>query len=99
MVCVDEVMTATYTEAVVDWVEVMSGLKFNCEDNVFWPPPEEMGHRHVFLEVAYTTQPMNNFQKKVGPILECCHVSKFILYTSTRQAIKRETPMPSSYRM
>jgi hypothetical protein len=85
-------MTATCTKAIVDRVEVMSGLTFDRDVNVFWPQPEDMVHRHVFLEVAYTTQPMTNFQKKIDPILKRCHVSKFILYTNTRRAIKRETP-------
>jgi hypothetical protein len=85
-------MTATCTEAIVERVEAMSGLKFDRDTNVFWPSPEDMGHRHVFLDVAYTTQPMTNFQNRVGPILQRCHVSKFILYTNTRRAIKRETP-------
>jgi hypothetical protein len=65
---------------------------FHQENDIFWPSPEEMGHRHVFLEVAYTTMPMSNFQKKIEPIIKACHVSKFILYTNTRRAVKRETP-------
>jgi superfamily II DNA helicase RecQ len=85
-------MTATCTEAIVDRVEAMSGLTFNRDTGVFWPEPEEMSHRHVFLEVAYTTMPISNFQKKIEPTLRACHVSKFILYTNTRRAVKRETP-------
>jgi hypothetical protein len=42
--------------------------------------------------VVYTTNPIPAFQKQVLPILKSCHVSKFILYTNTRRAVKRETP-------
>jgi superfamily II DNA helicase RecQ len=85
-------MTATCTEAIVDRVESMTRLSFDRLNNVFWPCPMEMGHRHVYLDVVYTTNPIPAFQKRVLPILKSCHVSKFIVYTNTRRAVKRETP-------
>jgi hypothetical protein len=36
--------------------------------------------------------PISIFQKKVGLILQACHVSKSILYTNTQRAVKCETP-------
>jgi hypothetical protein len=85
-------MTATCTASIVDRVEAMTRLSLNRLDNVFWPCPLEMGHRHVHLNVVYTTNPIFAFQKQVLPILKSCHVSKFIVYTNTRRAVKRETP-------
>jgi superfamily II DNA helicase RecQ len=70
-------MTATCTASIVDRVEAMTCLSFNRVDNVFWPCPIEMGHRHVHLDVVYTTNPIPAFQKQVLPILKSCHVSKF----------------------
>jgi superfamily II DNA helicase RecQ len=85
-------MTATCTSSIVDRIEEMTRLSFNRHENVFWPGPNDMGHRHVFLDVVYTTNPIPTFQKRVFSILKTCHVSKFIVYTNTRRAVKRETP-------
>jgi hypothetical protein len=49
-------------EVIIDRVEEMLGLRSIGKMIFSGPCPEEMGHRNVFLEVAYTT--MLNFQKK-----------------------------------
>jgi hypothetical protein len=42
-------MMVTRTEVIADWVEEMSGITFNDDNDSFSPSPDEMGYQHVLL--------------------------------------------------
>jgi hypothetical protein len=49
-------MTAPCTKSAVDVTSTITGLTFDTNVNVFWPPPLKMKHCHVLLEkVQYST--------------------------------------------
>jgi hypothetical protein len=85
-------MTATCSKAVLDAITTITGLRFDTDVNIFWPPPMEMKHRHVFLEVQYSNSALSVFKKKVGPRLKESTIHKFILYSNTRASVLRVTP-------
>jgi superfamily II DNA helicase RecQ len=85
-------MTGTCSKTIVTMIEKITGIGFDTDTNVFWPPASELKHRHVFFDVAYTIQALSLFKKKVGPLLKEMTTDKFILYTNTRATVERITP-------
>jgi superfamily II DNA helicase RecQ len=63
-------MTATCNQSMVAQIERLSGLRFDCSSNIFWPSADAMHHRNVCLRVAYPTYPLSSFKKLVGTALE-----------------------------
>jgi superfamily II DNA helicase RecQ len=51
-------MTATCNKFVVEKLQLFTNLTLSIPDNVFWPTAADMGHRHVFFDVAYTIRPL-----------------------------------------
>jgi hypothetical protein len=90
-------MTGTCSKTIVTMIEKITGIGFDTDANVFWPPASEMKHRHVFFDVAYTIQALSLFKKKVGPLLKATTTDKFILYTNTRATVERITPKLTSW--
>jgi hypothetical protein len=85
-------MTGTCTRHIVQSIEKIVGIKFDTTHNVFWPGPEDMKHRQVLLDVAYTTQPLALFKKRVALTLKVDTVEKFIVYSNTRATVDRVLP-------
>jgi superfamily II DNA helicase RecQ len=85
-------MTATCTKRILSTIELMSGLLFDTQVNVFWPTPDAMAHRHVLLDVQYSISPLSVFKKKVEPRLKVSTKEKYIIYSNTRACIDRITP-------
>jgi superfamily II DNA helicase RecQ len=85
-------MTGTCTKTIVETIEKITGLLFDKQKNIYWPSALEMSHRHVFLDVAYTTKALSLFKKKVGPLLKETSLHKYIIYTNTRLTVERITP-------
>jgi hypothetical protein len=77
------VMTGACTKTIVETIEKITGLVFDKQRNIYWPSAMEMSHRHVFLDVAYTTKALSLFKKKVSPLLKDTSLHKFIIYILT----------------
>jgi len=54
-------MTATFTKALLDEAEVISGLSLSNPRNIFWPTASGMEHRSVFLDVKYSSSAFAEF--------------------------------------
>jgi hypothetical protein len=85
-------MTGTCTRHIVQSIEKIVGIRFDTTANIFWPGPDEMQHRQVMFEVAYTSQPLAFFKKRVAPTLKATSLKKFIVYSNTRANVDRSLP-------
>jgi hypothetical protein len=83
-------MTATCNTFVVEKLQAFTNLDLAIPANVFWPSANEMAHRHVFFDVAYTIRPLQTFQTRVGPLLKKSSFEKYIYYSNTRAAINAQ---------
>ena len=79
-------MTGTCSKTIVTMII------FAIDSNIFWPLPLEMKHRHVFFDVAYTTQALSIFKKKVGPLLKESTIDKFIVCANTCATVEEMMP-------
>jgi superfamily II DNA helicase RecQ len=84
-------MTATCNKTMLDQIELLSGLRFDRSNNIFWPTADAMKHRNGCVRVSYTSYPLTSFKKLVEPALQGSHLQKFIWYANNRVTIKRHT--------
>jgi superfamily II DNA helicase RecQ len=84
-------MTATCNKTMLDQIELLSGLRFDCSNNIFWSTADTMKHRNVCVRVSYTSYPLTSFKKLVGPALQGSRLQKFIWYANNCVTIKRHT--------
>jgi hypothetical protein len=82
-------MTATCNKTMMDQIELLSGLRSNCSNNIFWPTTDAMQYRNVCVRVSYTSYPLASFKKLVGPALQGSRLQKLIWYANNRVTIER----------
>ena len=70
----------------------MGDSRVRPDVNVCWPGPSEMGQRHVYFDINYTTKSLGCFKSKVGPLLKVSTIPKFIMYSNTRASVNRVYP-------
>jgi superfamily II DNA helicase RecQ len=84
-------MTATSNKTMLDQIELLSGLRFDRSNNVFWPTTDAMKHQNICVRVSYASYPLTSFKKLVGPALQGSRLQKFISYANNCVTIEQHT--------